>query len=187
MIDKKALRREVREIISGFDEVYVQESDAGVFSVVSSIPEFINAPAVFAYNSVGREVDTSAIIRLALEMGKSLALPVVYPAGIMEFAVYEGESDSFVSGSLGIPEPGPDASRFVPQAGDILLVPALCFDRSGYRLGQGGGYYDRFLSGCPAFTLGLARQRLLMESVPREDHDLPVDLVVTENGVVYPG
>ena len=86
---------------------------------------------------------------------------------------------------LGIPAP-PDASPAIaPQDLDLIIVPALAFDADGYRLGYGGGYYDRFLRGVSAFTIGLARERLFVEKLPRELHDVAVKCVVTEKEVRY--
>ena len=74
-----------------------------------------------------------------------------------------------------------------PEKGDLLIVPALCFDRQGYRLGQGGGYYDRYLEKYDGvFTAGLCRAALLMDAVPREEHDRRVDCVVTEENAARP-
>ena len=60
------------------------------------------------------------------------------------------------------------------------LVPGLCYDREGYRLGFGGGYYDRWLAGCSGWKVGLCRAALLQDRLPRGPYDIPVDLVVTE-------
>jgi len=131
---------------------------------------------------VGREVDTHEIIRLCRVMGKPVALPVVLGGGIMEFALFDGAG--LVPGSLNIPQPGESSERVYPRAGDVILVPALSYDAEGYRLGQGGGYYDRFLSACDAFTVGLCRESMLSSGLPREEHDIPVKCLVTEKRIM---
>jgi 5-formyltetrahydrofolate cyclo-ligase len=83
-----------------------------------------------------------------------------------------------------IPEPDDAAPRLEPCPGDLILVPALTFDRNGYRLGQGGGYYDRFLSAHDLFSVGLARDVLLLDDVPRESHDQCVSCLVTESCIL---
>ena len=83
-------------------------------------------------------------------------------------------------------EPGEDCPLAARESIDLILVPGLCFDRLGYRLGQGGGYYDRYLAGYAGATVGLCRRAVLQEAVPREAHDRPVDLVVTD-GEPVPG
>ena len=82
---------------------------------------------------------------------------------------------------------GPLAGRVEPESGDMIIVPALCFDRQGYRLGQGGGYYDRWLELHPElFSVGLCRERFLQERVPREAHDMRVRCVATEKEAARP-
>ena len=83
-----------------------------------------------------------------------------------------------------IPEPDAEAPRLEPEDGELILVPALAFDLKGFRLGQGGGYYDRFLSAHALFSVGLARDALLLEEVPREDHDCGVSCLVTESRIL---
>jgi len=180
---KKEIRAEVCERIAGLDADYLRRSDAGVMSAVTAMPEFTAAETVFAYYSVGREVNTHSLIEMALELGKNVALPIVFGGGHMEYGLIDAGT-AMESGSLNIPEPGRDAERIEPQKSDIVLVPALCYDKDGYRLGQGGGYYDRLLSSCPAYTIGLGRSKLLCEAVPREIHDLPVKCLVTETGII---
>ena len=73
------------------------------------------------------------------------------------------------------------------QPGDLMLVPALCCDRRGVRLGHGGGYYDRYLAGHSVYTACLCRERLLMEKVPADWNDFAVACVITERGIIKTG
>ena len=84
---------------------------------------------------------------------------------------------------FGILEPDEHAPRLEPEKGGLIIVPALAYDRGGYRMGQGGGYYDRYLSARDLFSVGIGRDCLLCDSVLREEHDTPVDCLVTETGV----
>ena len=74
----------------------------------------------------------------------------------------------------------------LPQPGDLMLVPALAYDRAGRRLGHGGGYYDRFLARVDCCTVGLIRAAFLLDALPAEWNDVPVSAVITEDGVLYP-
>jgi len=85
---------------------------------------------------------------------------------------------------LGIPAPAGTAPVIAPETLDLIIVPALTYDRAGFRLGYGGGYYDRYLFGIPAFTLGLARERLIEAELPKEPHDVAVKCVITECGII---
>lgn len=180
---KRAARRTLRAQIAALDEKELEKSDEAIYNNLSALPELREARRVFLYLSVRREVDTRRLIRSLLEEGKTVALPVSLPEGQMFFAEYE--PGNLTDGSVvPIPEPDADAPRLEPEDGDLILVPALTFDLTGYRLGQGGGYYDRFLSAHDLFSVGLARDRLLLEEVPREAHDCAVRCLVTESRVL---
>ena len=124
------------------------------------------------------------MIGFLLERGQTVALPISLPEGEMVFAEYlpgQLQTGRF----FGILEPGEDARRLEPADGDLIIVPALAYDRSGYRMGQGGGYYDRYLSARRLFSVGIGRDCLLCDRVIRETHDAPVNCLVTERGVQY--
>ena len=179
MIDKKAFRAKKRAEIKLLPEEYIKDSDARIAERLASLPEFIEADRVFAYYSINNEVDTHRILKLSEKHRKTVFLPVVLGNGVMEFALYDRDG-AMRNGALHIPEPAEEAMRAIPQPGDVILVPGLCFDAERYRLGQGGGYYDRFLADCPATSIGLARERLMPVTVLLQEHDLPVDILLTE-------
>lgn len=183
-MNKAAVRRHWRQRLQELDLDYLSESNAGILQRLLALPEYRAAARVFAYYSVGREVDTRAFLRRAQEDGKELYLPVVLGAGEMDFAHFT-EGDALQSGQMQIPEPGPHAPRACPGTADLLIVPGLCFDRQGFRLGQGGGYYDRCLAQYPdCCAVGLCREAMLTDCVPREGHDRAISLLVTEARVV---
>ncbi len=139
---------------------------------------------MFAYCSVGREVDTRRLLAHALRCGKRLALPQVRGGGEMVFRALTG---ALVTGRFyDIPEPAADAPEINPRPGDILVVPALCFDRDGYRLGQGAATMTAPWPLSGSVLRGLARAGLLQERLPRETHDRAVHCVVTEKGAARP-
>ena len=179
---KQAFRRELRRRIAELDEKELEKSDIEIYNNLSRLPEILSAKTVFLYCSAGHEVETRRLIGFLLERGQTVALPVSLPDGIMVFAEYSPghlQKGRF----FGILEPGEDARRLEPEDGDLIIVPALAYDRSGYRMGQGGGYYDRFLSAKDLFSVGIGRNCLLCDRVIREPHDAPVDCLVTESGV----
>lgn len=178
---KAALRAKIRAELASFDGRYISESDVGIIDNVLNLPEYAGAGAVFAYSSTGRECSTSRLLRSSLDAGRAVALPRALGGGKMLFVQYTGE---LRPGRYDIPEPPDEAARMEPGAGDIVIVPALCCDMEGYRLGRGGGYYDRMLPGCPASSVCLCRERLLQKNLPREWNDFPVDIVVTEARVL---
>lgn len=141
---------------------------------------------VFAYFSVRSEVQTFDIIRQALRAGKRVALPVSISRGrrLIFREVTDFKAD-LKPGLLGIPEPKPSRPRVAPREADLIIVPGVAFDRRGYRLGTGGGFYDRFLRRVtrPA-RVGLAFEAQLVDKVPHAEHDERVDYIVTERRVI---
>lgn len=177
---KKELRRAVRARIKELDPEYIAASDAGICDAVCSLEEIASAPVVLAYWSTGREADTHAIVEKLAEQGKTVALPVSRPDGQMSFFEYTGRMKT---GLYGIPEPE-DGRPVIPEKGAVIIVPALAFDAGGFRLGQGGGYYDRFLAANEVFAVGVGREELLLDKTPAEPHDRPVNVLVTETRIL---
>ena len=175
--EKAALRRAINERISALDEEYLRESDRGIWENVLSLPEFGSAGTVFAYLSVDRECDTRRIVDQLLQEGRRVALPRSRKGGVMDFALYDG---TLAEGMYGIPQPPDESETVEPGEGDLMLVPALCCDVRGVRLGHGGGYYDRYLAGRRVPAACLCRERLLLEKVPQDWNDFAVGFVITE-------
>lgn len=168
-----------RKKIAEFEEAYIIESDSLIFDKLLALPEVLSADTVFAYFSMGREVDTRKFISFWLSKGNQLALPIINGYNL-EFALVDTPLD-LIEGPYGIPSPSPGAKRVSPSPNDAVLVPALCYDENLFRLGKGGGYYDRFLAECPAVSIGLCRDRLIFPELPLEIYDIPVSLLVSEN------
>jgi 5-formyltetrahydrofolate cyclo-ligase len=95
-----------------------------------------------------------------------------------------GSRDELVPGAFGILEPPGSAVSVDPPAFDVILVPGLAFDRSGGRLGRGRGYYDKFLTGASGLKVGVCFDEQIVETIPREIHDIAMDALVTPSGVI---
>ncbi len=178
MPDKRALRAELRARLAALDADYISESNEAIFQKVLSLPQYLSTMRIFAYCSIGREVDTHTIIRHALSVGKTVCLPVVIGKEMAFYPV--SEETVFQKGPFGIPQPAPFCRPEHPRQGDLMLMPGLSFTRSGERLGQGGGYYDRYLAVHPINAIGLCRRAMLSESLPTEAHDRRAAFVVTD-------
>ncbi len=182
--EKKAFRRQLRRTIASLDEKELEKSNNAIYNNLIVLPELLRAGRVFLYLSVGHEVDTRRLIKALCDRGKTVALPISLPKGKMVFAEYR--ADALRPGTvIDIPEPDERARILEPEDGEVMIVPGLCYDREGYRMGQGGGYYDRFLASHDLYTVGVGREALLADRVIREEHDRPVRCLVTENGVRY--
>lgn len=175
---KRSLRREKERQTTSLLSEYIKESDRVIIEKLLNLRELKNAETVFLYYSVGREVSTASLIEKLLDEGRSVALPVCGNGGAMSFYPVIGK-DTLCPGKFGIPEP-PVTREVRPGAKDIIIVPALCCDRYGNRLGHGAGYYDRYLAQSEAFSVCLCRKALLEEKLPTEDTDIAVSLVLTD-------
>ena len=121
-----------------------------------------------------------------LRDGKRLAVPVARPGGRMVAAqIRNPDRDLRRSGLLGIPVPGHPLRRISPDRLDLVVVPGLAFDPSGYRLGRGKGYFDRYLCRIPRRVprVGLAFQFQVVPQVPVDPHDQSVNVVITEKRI----
>ena len=172
---------------SALEDDYIIQSDRAIFKNLISLPEFLSATRVFTYLSIEREPDTRILIEYCLELGKTVALPCDCDNnGEMSFARLDSPIGELANGIYGIPVPPETAERLDPKAGDIIIVPALCFDEKGYRLGHGGGYYDRYLSKHPLLSIGLCREVLIVDSVPRDSYDRRADIIITDKRIARP-
>ena len=132
--------------------------------------------------SKDNEVETSGPIRQCLAGGKEVAVPVVRPGTrILKHALIQ-DLTQLQPGRWGLFEPTPDHLSWLEDLAriDLVVVPGLAFDRRGNRLGLGGGYYDRFLSRVAAPKVGLIYRQLILDELPTETHDIPMDFVVTD-------
>lgn len=144
--------------------------------------------AISGYWPMEGEMDPRVLMAELAARGHALGLPVVQGRGKPLLFRAWRRGDALVPGSLGIPAPRPEAAPLVPG---LLLVPLLAFDREGFRLGHGAGYYDMTLAGLraagPVLAVGIAYAGQEVARVPREAHDQPLDWVVTEGEAIRIG
>lgn len=156
-----------------------RRSDVILLQRFLELPWAAEANTLLLFYGVGIEPDTGHLLVELWRLGKRVLLPKCLPGRAME-ARLVGSGDDLRPGVFGIPEPLDTCPVVDKGEIDLILVPALCYDLSCQRLGQGGGYYDRYLADYGGRTVGLCRERLLQEKLPVENHDRAVDLVLTE-------
>jgi 5-formyltetrahydrofolate cyclo-ligase len=138
---------------------------------------------VAGYHALGSELSAWPTLRRLAAQGARIALPVASaPDAPLIFRAWSADQP-LAPDAMTIPSPTGAAETLIPQ---LLIAPLLAFDAAGYRLGQGGGYYDRTLKALrsqgPVFVIGLAYAGQKIERVPREPHDQPLDAILTETG-----
>jgi len=157
----------------------------GIMDRFLRLEQFNSASCILLYASKGSEVHTDGIIQSALSLGKRVALPVTHKDK-QELEIYEIKSiEELLPGAFGIMEP-PQLPERKLQPADIglVVVPGVSFDRRGHRIGYGMGYYDSLLKKISAVKIGLSYGMQLVPHVPNEPHDVAVDFIVTENGII---
>ncbi len=180
---KSELRAQVARQLKNLSPVYCRKADEAICRHLLHSSLYQKAETVFCYMGTEREIDTSAIIRTALADGKRLVLPLCTDKGIMEAREIRSLGE-LVSGKYGILAPMLSCPLVEPERLDLAIVPCCTGNARGQRLGYGGGYYDRYLlrTECPRVLL--CRGRLTAEDIPMEPHDLVMDYLVTEVGMV---
>ena len=178
--EKKALRLWAREKLAGETEAQLRASDRALFAAFLALPQVQRADTLFLFWGIpGREPETQHLVHELTAMGKRVGLPRMLPGGGLEVRQFV-PGLPMVSASFGIREPSLQAPLLAAEDIRLALIPAVCYDRQGFRLGFGGGYYDRWLARFSGETVGLCRECLLQQRLPREAHDLPVQTVLTE-------
>ena len=175
-MDKKELRRAIRERKRTMteEEILLRSQRLGALFVKTEA--YRDAKTVYGYLPYNQEVRTVPILQQALNDGKRVAVPKIY-GDTMRF-LYLTDLSQVEKNAMGIPEPIADE----PVAEDetaLVLMPGVAFTKSGDRMGYGGGFYDRFLSAEPNHpTIALCYDFQIVESLPTEEFDIPVDLVL---------
>ncbi|MBN1872088.1 MAG: 5-formyltetrahydrofolate cyclo-ligase [Candidatus Omnitrophica bacterium] len=181
-IKKKMLRKEVLEKLHNVSQEDRRRNVKALKDKLFSLKQFKEAKCVMFYVSKHYEVDTHEMIDATIAMGKKVVVPITLKEEkTLRPSELKDREKELIKGHYGIHQPGEEHIRIVPiEEVDVMVVPALAFDKDGHRLGHGGGYYDRFLEKAPSkiYTVGLAFGFQVVEELPRHQTDIPVDKVL---------
>ncbi|RFB10543.1 5-formyltetrahydrofolate cyclo-ligase [Bacillus sp. HNG] len=185
MKTKRDLRKEMKETLLSIDRVTLNKWSQEITEHVLSLPEWVNAKTIGITISGEYEVNTKYLIEKAWESKKRVAVPKCHSkTKTMTFREITSFSQLEVV-YYGLQEPIEDQTKEVlHNEMDVLFVPGLCFVTNGYRLGHGGGYYDRYLTEYGGNTVSLAFPEQLVEELPVEAFDIPVQKIVTNTKVI---
>lgn len=147
--------------------------------------EFKEAKTIAITLSRDTEVETRSVIRMCWNIGKTVLVPKCYPREKnMDFRKITN-FDQLETAYAGLQEPNPNLTTAFDKADiDLIIVPGVAFTKSGFRIGYGGGYYDRFLTDYTGRKISLAFELQMVSNLPIEEHDLPVEKIITEKRVV---
>ncbi len=159
-----------------------------IISNLLTLNEFKIASTIMIYLDFNNEVKTDYLANFLIKSGKNVLVPITLKKEklLIPSQIKNLDSDLRI-GTYGIREPKDECKRIVSvDSIDILIVPALAFDVNKYRLGYGGGFYDRFIKKLrkDALTIGIAFDFQIFDDIPKESHDAKLDYVVTENRII---
>ena len=180
--EKEVLRRETERRRKTLPPEFAAEASRRIVERLRLLESFRAADCVALYLALPGEVDLDPLIPVCRDAGKTIAVPVFDSARRIYLMARLDPDVPPVEKRFGIREPAHPAPLPL-DAIDLMLVPGVAFDRTGGRLGRGGGYYDRLMKGFAGSAIGIAFEVQLVERVPRAPHDRSVERVLTESGV----
>lgn len=184
---KGALRKRMLQARSELDPGLLAAWGQAITDRLVALEQFRQAGTLHLYiDALPGEVPTHELVILALADGKRVAVPAIVrfkPPAMVGLEI--SSLDELKLTSAGLWEPDPSRADRVPEDEfDLIVVPGVAFDRSGHRLGLGGGFYDRWLASVSAPRVGLAFSLQVVERVPHTERDQRVDWIVTENDLI---
>ena len=174
---KSELRKQVLQEMKAISQEQKQDIDQALTERILQHPFYQEAKIIATYLSFPHEFQTQELIEQALRDCKKVLIPKTYPKGRMDFVVYDPQQ--LVKTSFGLLEPQGDLEVVDVSQIDLIHVPGLAFTTEGYRIGYGGGYYDRYLKHFSGNTLSTVYPCQIRDFIP-EDHDIPVQEVLVD-------
>ena len=176
---KAELRKQILQEMKALSQEQKQAMDRALTERFLQHPFYQEAKTIATYLSFPHEFQTQELIEQALKDGKKVLIPKTYPKGRMDFVVYDPQQ--LVKTSFGLLEPQGDLEVVDASQIDLIHVPGLAFTTEGYRIGYGGGYYDRYLEHFSGHTLSTIYRYQIQDFIP-ENHDIPVQEVLIDEG-----
>jgi len=180
VVEKARLRKQFLDARDALSLDFIKITTKQIQDNLRKIDFFRSAKSIGAYYSIGSEVHTQDILQEILNAGKQLSLPKVVKNDLV-FKKITSFSE-LEPGNFSVMEPK-DRCEDVKDL-DVIIVPAIALTRDGFRLGYGFGYYDKFLHGKKLKTIALSYAKQIIKSFPRDDHDIKMNCIVTEDGVI---
>ena len=184
-MEKKEARRQVREAVRRLTVEQRAENSAAIRSRLRELPELREAQAVMGFLPMPDELDTRPILADLLAAGKRVYVPRTFVRERRMIPVRLADLGRLRRGEYDILEPETDETC-AAAALDFVIIPGRAFDRSGNRLGRGAGFYDEFMAqpGFRAVRCGAAFACQVLPEIPHNEKDLPVTMLVTEDGIL---
>lgn len=178
-MEKSDIRRKIKNLRMMLSEIEKMEAAEEVFAQLEKTAAFMMADNILMYHSLPDELSTISFLRKWKDR-KHFFLPRVNG---VDLEILPYEETRLELGSFQIEEPTGDNLADVNDM-DLLVIPAVAYDRRGNRLGRGKGFYDRLLSSSKATKIGVGYEFQLFDELPVEPHDIPMDMVITQKTVI---
>jgi 5-formyltetrahydrofolate cyclo-ligase len=186
---KQEIRNEVAAYYGALEAKVLKKNTAIIEERLFEFANFLESKIVLLYVNAENEVGTESIIRRAYDFNKIVVLPAFNPAkSAMKLMKVDNPDKDLTNGPRGIREPNPAKCKQVPlDCIDIAIIPGVAMDEKGGRIGSGDGYYDRIIPDLSLTTrkVGLAFEGQMVAQVPMESHDKHVDIIITEQRIIY--
>ena len=183
---KMQLRAKFKEKRKALDPKVKAEWDERICRRLLSMVSIRYADEILSFSPLSGEVDVLDFNNEIMRGEKQLYLPRC-KEGTREMSFHlVCDAGELENGSFSIKEPSPNAPLWKNESGRraVCIIPAMSYDKKGYRLGYGKGYYDRYLSSKDTLKIGVCYSEFISDSIPRGRFDLAVDLIVTEKGII---
>lgn len=186
--EKNRLREKYKLIRESITESEKAKLDEKIVNRFLSLVSYRFADTLLMYSPIKGEINVDPIAEAALKAGKKVAYPRCLPENSEMFFHYVNSLDELKKGYYGIREPDPTAPLFDPESvvsreSCVCLIPALSYDKKGYRIGYGKGYYDRYLSHFKGIKAGIVYSSCIADSLIHGRFDLSADFIISERGV----
>jgi 5-formyltetrahydrofolate cyclo-ligase len=203
---KKLLRKEILQKAEKIEPEETEASNKKIFRQLLNLEEYKKAKTIFTYISINKEPDTTEIIKSALADKKTICAPTIHPnlssSGLTRGSLTQHKAsaeppnlrqmkpkkinslEDLTEGDYNIPEPNQTCKEVPKSEIDLAIIPCVTADKEGYRLGYGGGFYDKYLADADFVKVLIIRKKQMIENVPREPHDVKVDIIVTEDRII---
>ncbi len=183
---KAELREQLLNRREAIPQKEYQRTSSAIVRRLQELPEYVEAETIHCYVSMNsrREVDTRGLIKEMLSQDKSVAVPVTnFDDGTLTH-IHLTSFELLEKNKWGVLEPA-SGDQFAAEEMELVIVPMVGGDRQGNRLGYGKGFYDRFLSNVSCPKIGLLFERNVVEEIPVDKHDIPLDKIITEQGIIH--
>ncbi|HEY8365429.1 MAG TPA: 5-formyltetrahydrofolate cyclo-ligase [Haloplasmataceae bacterium] len=176
---KEVLRKQALELRNALTKEEVLSRSRKIITQIKSQIDLSNYQVLGFYMPLGNEVDLRPLMKELLEMGKTIVIPKVLDKETMEFFPIKDLFDYHI-GTFKVLEP--NSNKIMPKTKiEIIFVPGLYFSYQKYRLGFGGGFYDRYLKDYSNKKIGVAYSFQYIKEIPYNEYDIPLDIIITEN------